>query len=177
MEPLCAGGDGRRDLVVFRGRQNEYRVPGRLLEYFKQCIECIFAQLMHLIDDEYLIGIGRWREKRAFFETANVIDAAGGCGIDLDDVHGIAAIDLDARRTGIARFSKLFECGVGKTLLAVGYLGDEPCGGCLAASASAIKKIGMAKSVRFCGVFYDADDGFLTQDILEPLGAIFSVKG
>ena len=53
-EMLAARGDGRRDLVKFRRREDEHRVRRGLLKGFEEGVESRSRNLMDLVDDDDL---------------------------------------------------------------------------------------------------------------------------
>ena len=102
-ELLAAGGDGRRDLMGFRGAEDKDGPFGRLFQRFQQRVEGLVGDLMRFVDDENLVAVPRRAKTDALAQLAHLIDTAVGGGVDFNNVHRATGRDLQATRTDAAR--------------------------------------------------------------------------
>ena len=135
--PLAAGNNGCRHLVHLSGRQNELDVFRRFLHDLQQCAPRTGGQHVHLVDDVYLITAALRQIDGALPQVTDILDAAVGSGIDLDDVAQCAKLCIPADVAGKTGITGLGAAG------AVDRLCQNSCAGGLAGSTGAGEKIGM----------------------------------
>ena len=100
-EVLAAGADGLGNVLGLGGGHHEDGVGGRLFEGLEQGVECGIGDLVGFVEDVDFVAIaraGRSGLRRGF---ADLVDAAVGGGVDLDDVDG------DCPRRGFRRRSRM----------------------------------------------------------------------
>jgi hypothetical protein len=95
-EVLAARADGLRDVLGLRGGHHEDDVVGRLFEGLEQSVEGGVGNLVRLVEDVDLVLVARGPVAGGVAELADLVDAAVGGGVDLDDVDGVAGLDLGA---------------------------------------------------------------------------------
>jgi hypothetical protein len=93
-------------------------VRRRLLERLEQRVERRLAEHVHLVDEVHLVAAARRRVLGVVDEVAHVVDAGMRGGVDLEQVHEAALVDLPARRALAARRGA-------DALFAVEALGDD----------------------------------------------------
>ena len=81
---------------------------------------------MRLVDDiDFVFGAGGAMSD-VFLQVADLIDAAVGCGIDLDDVERFLRVDRQAFAAFVARLAKFGELRIGAPLFAIEQFCDQP---------------------------------------------------
>ncbi len=93
---LRARPDGLRDVLGLRGRHHKDDVVGRLLECLEQGIEGGVGDLVRLVEDVDLVAVARGAVAGGVAQLADLVDAAIGGGVDLDDIDGGAGSDFGA---------------------------------------------------------------------------------
>ena len=101
-EVLAARRDRRRNLVRFRGAENEHRPRRRLFDGLQQRVEGFVRNLVRFVDDENLVAVARGLIADVLAQFAHFIDAAIGRRVDLDDVDRSARRDFEAARANAA---------------------------------------------------------------------------
>ena len=101
IESLAAREDRRGNLVRLGGREDEVHVDRRLLERLEERVERLRRQHVHFVDDVYLGAPLRRRVADLLAQVADLVDAAVGGAVDLDDVE--VAPRGDGRRTRSTR--------------------------------------------------------------------------
>ena len=87
VEALAAREDGLGDLVRLGGGEHEDDVGRRLLERLEQRVEGLAREHVDLVDDVDLEAAVDRREGDLVAQVADVVDAAVGGGVHLDDVE------------------------------------------------------------------------------------------
>ena len=173
VEALAAREDGGRHLVRLGGGQDEDGVHRRLLQGLEQRVEGLGGEHVHLVDDVDLHAAFHRGEVHLVAQVADVVDAAVGGGVHLDDVHGAAPADGLAVRAGAV--------GVGGGLALAGVAveghGQDLGGGGLARAARTGEEIGVAHPVLVDGVDERAGDVLLPDDVLEAGRPVLAVEG
>ena len=175
-EALGARGDRRRQFFVFGRREDDDGVLRRLLERFEERVQCGAGEHVRFVDNINFRTARRGRGSDAFFQVADLVDAAVRCRVDLDDVERILRVDLAAGGALVAGLAELRELGIGPALLAVQKFCEEPRRGCLSGPARAVENICLPDAPRFRGVFEDLDVGLLPKEILEFFRPIFAIE-
>ena len=103
-EVLAARADGLRNVLGLGGRHHEDDVVGRLFESLQQRVEGGVGDLVGFVENVDLVAVARRTIARGLAQFANLVDAAVGGGVDLDDVDGIARANLGA---GVANSARL----------------------------------------------------------------------
>src|SRR5256884_6386052 len=170
VEPLAAGGDRQRDFVRFGRRQHKDDVWRRLLERLQQGVEGLRRQHVRLIDDVDLDLQNGRQILHPFPQVTDFVDAAVGGGIDLDQVDGRAASDLDAVRADAARLRAL-------EVQTVDRLGQDPGGRRLPGASYAGEEIGMRHAALLHRVLQRLGNRILPDQLAKFLGAVLVVKG
>ena len=101
-EVLAARADGLGDVFGLRGGHHEDDVVGWLLEGFEEGVEGGVGDLVRLVEDVDLVLVARGAIAGGVAEVADLVDAAVGGGVDLDDVDGVAGADLGAGLADVA---------------------------------------------------------------------------
>ena len=103
---LTARQDGHGNPFRLRRRQDEDDMGRRFFQGLQKGIESFCRQHMDFIDDVNLLMAFSRHEFNRFPQGADVFDAAVGSGIDFDDIQGLAAHDVAADFTFIARVGR-----------------------------------------------------------------------
>ncbi len=167
---LAAGGNGDGDLVCLGGGQHEGHVPRRLLQRFQQGVEGGLGQHMNLVDDVDLVLEFSRGKLDVVPQAADVVDATVRGGVDFDDVHALAAVDVLTGGALVARLAVLRD-------LAVERLGDEARHGGLAGAAGTRQQVRMRKAPLGQSVSQRTDDMLLAHQVGKGLGAPLTVQG
>ena len=116
-EVLAARADGLGNVLGLGGGHHEDDVVGRLFERLQQRVEGGVGDLVRLVEDVDLVAVARGAVAGGVAQLANLVDAAVGGGVDLDDVDGVAGPDLGAGLAdlaglgGGAEFASRWRCG------------------------------------------------------------------
>jgi len=167
VEALAAGEDGGRDLVDFRGREDELHVRGRLLEGLEQRVERRRAQHVDLVDDVDLEAALDRGEADIVAQVAHLLDPVVRGAVDLQHVERAALGDL-AADLGL---------GVEVDLRPVGRverLGDDAGGRGLAGAARADQEVGLGDAPHRDRVGQRPGDVLLADHLGERLGPILA---
>ena len=161
------------NVLGLRGGHHEDDVVGRLLEGLEQRVEGGVGDLVRLVEDVDLVLVARGAVAGGVAELADLVDAAVGGGVDLDDVDGVAGADLGA---GLADVAGL---GGGAELAADGVAAVERHGqdagdGGLADAAVAGEDVAVGDAVLGERVHQGHGDVVLSDDVGEALGTVFA---
>ena len=102
-EVLAARADRLRNILRLRSRHHEDDVRRRLLERLEQSIEGGLGDLVRLVEDVDLVPVARRTVARSVAQFANLVDAAVGRSVDLDDINSGRAY----LRAGVANAARL----------------------------------------------------------------------
>jgi hypothetical protein len=83
-----------RDFLRVGGGKDELDVLGRLLQRLQHGVEGRGGQHVHFVDDVHLEAAARRRVGGVLQQLAHLVDLGVGRGVDLDEVHEAAGIDL-----------------------------------------------------------------------------------
>ena len=108
-----------RQLLWVGGGQQELHVPRRFLQGLEQRVERRLRQHVHLVDQVHLHPPARRRVLGVLDHLAHVVHAGIGGGVDLQQVHEAAGVDVAAGGALAARLGR-------SALLAVERLGEDP---------------------------------------------------
>ena len=128
-----------RELVRIRGGEQEFDVRRRLFERLQQRVEGMCAQHVHLVDQVHLVTAAGRRVLHVVEQLARIVDLGAGGGIDLDEIHAAASLDLataPALEAGLCAYAAL----------AVQTLGEDPRHRGLADAARARKQEGVVQA-------------------------------
>ncbi len=95
-EVLAARADGLGDVFGLGGGHHEDDVVGRLFESFEQGVEGGIGDLVGFVEDVDLVLVAGGAVAGGVAKLADLVDAAVGGGVDLDDVDGVAGADFEA---------------------------------------------------------------------------------
>ncbi len=96
VESLASGLDGGYDLIRLGCCEYKFDMAGRLFQYFQKRIERLSGEHMHFVYDVYLEPRTSRPKNSVLTQLTNVIDAAVGSAVDLDDIDIFAKIYRDA---------------------------------------------------------------------------------
>src|SRR3989338_6240438 len=117
----------------------------RFLQGLQERVETVWSDLMDLVDDVDLVFAGRGRKTDVFPQSTDLIDAAIGGAVDLQDVERAGILDLAA--------GDAFSAGRnGRTFRAVQRFREDARHGGLPHAAGTRKKIGMSGLLERDGV-------------------------
>ena len=169
VEALEPRQDRRREARrLGRGEHEDHEV-GRLLERLQERVPRIPRDLVGLVEDVDLAPEVARRIGEPIAQVADLVDAAVGRGIDLEDVEGRPLADGDARLAGVARIAVL-------EVRAVDRLGHDPGQRRLAGPARADEQERVGDPFGPDGVAEGLDDRLLADDLAEGLGTPASVQ-
>jgi hypothetical protein len=95
-EVLAARADGLGNVFRLGGGHHEDDVGRRLLKSLEQRVEGGLSDLVGLVEDVDLVSIPAGRVAGGVAEFSNLVYAAIGGGVNLDDVDGVALSDFNA---------------------------------------------------------------------------------
>ena len=159
---LATGKDGPGHLVQLGRGQDEDHVLGGLFQSLEQRVECLGGEHMNFIDDEDLVAIPRRPVPDAFPQLTNLVNAAVGGRIDLENIDGLARGHFPAGSAVVTGID-------GGALPAVQRLGQNPGRGGLAHSPCPGKQIGMGDAILGDGVLEGLRRGSLPHDFSKGL--------
>ena len=171
IELLAAGFDGKRHLMLFGGRQDEYGMRRRLFQRFQQRIEGGRREHMDFVDYVNLVSSFAGGEVDLLPQIANVVHAGVGGSVNFNQVqetslaNGCTAMALVARPFG--------QVGIG----AVDAFCQEAGRGGLAGATGAAEQISVTNPVGGRGLTQRAGNMLLSYHIIKPGRTPFAVKG
>ncbi len=166
---LEARQDGGREPGRLGGGEQEEDEVGRLLDRLQERVPGIARDLVGLVEDVDLAAEMPGRIRQPIAQVADLVDAAVGRRVDLEDVERRALAD---RHAGITRVAGIAVAEVG----AVDGLGQDPRERRLAGAARADEQDRVRDPVGADGVAQRLDDGFLPDDLAERLGAPAAIE-
>ena len=144
-------------------------MPGRLLEGFEQRVESLAGEHVDFVNDVDLAAGLRGRHAHFFLEVAHIVNAAVGCGVNLDHIEQLVFGDGRAHGACVAGRG-------GGAGFAVDALGHDARGAGFAGAARPAEQVGVRDSAAFDGVAQGGGHMFLPHDFIEVLGPVFAVK-
>ena len=87
IKPLAARNHGRKHLVHFRRRENEFRMGGRLFNRLEQCVPCAFREHVHFVNNIDFIFGGDRKMEHVLADLPCLVHLCVGRGVDFNDVH------------------------------------------------------------------------------------------
>ena len=154
----------------FGRRQYKDDMRRRLFQGLQQGVERLGRQHVRFIDDVHLDLQHRRQILHPLAQVSDLVDAAVGGGIDLDQVDRRAASDLDAVRADTARLRAL-------QVQTVDRLCQDPGGRRLPGAAHAGEEIGMRHPALPHRVLERLGNRILPDQLAKFLGAVLEVKG
>ena len=136
-----------QNLVLLRGREDEFCVGGRLFERLQKGIERRCREHMHLIDDIHAVFADLGRYSHLVNQLTDVIDGVVGRGVEFVDVVGAVFVERPARLALVARLHILGE------VEAVDGFGEDTATRRLAHATRPAKEVRLRELVVFDGVF------------------------
>ena len=164
LKALAARMNRRRDFLRIRRRQNKNSVRRRLLQRFQQRIERRCRQHMHLVDDIHLITALDRRKRNLLLQLLNLVNAAVGRSVNLQNIHRGSGGNPLAIMTMTARLCR-------RPLLTVQRLCQNTRCTCLACAARTAEQIGMRNPAAVQSILQRCLDCLLTDKgvkILRP---------
>ena len=143
---LASGKNGNGNLVGFRGGQNKNDVGRRLLQGFKQRVECSHGKHVHLVDNVHLILSFSGAVGNFLPDLADIFHTIIGCRINLDYIHrspGGNALTDRAFPTGTSIYR----------MFTVHCFCKNFCNGSLSGSSCTAEKISMSYAIGFNLIF------------------------
>lgn len=168
VEDLAAGEDGRQDLMLFGGGEDENGISGGFFQGFEEGIEGRGGEHVYLVNDIDLPGARLWRVAYLLYQVADVVHGVVGGGIQFDDVEGGPEVKTLATVAGVAGFV------VFGAVLAVDGFGQDTGAGGFADPTRAAEQKRLCQVVGGDGVFEGIGDVGLSHDRAEGRGAVFS---
>ena len=162
VEVLATGKDGPGHLVQLGRSQDEDHVRRRLFQGFQQRVESLGGQHMNFIDDKHLVAVPRRPVSDALPQFPNLVNAAVGGRVDLENIDGLARGYFPAGWTVITGID-------GGALPAVQRLGQDPGRGGLPHSPRSREQIGMGDAILGDGVLEGLRRGALPHDFSKGL--------
>ena len=161
------------NVLGLRGRHHEDDVVGRLLERLEQRVEGRVGDLVRFVEDVDFVAVARRAVAGGVAQLANLVDAAVGGGVDLDDVDGGAGANLGA---GVADAAGLGRGALGAAdrVAAVERHGQDAGDGGFADAAMAAEDVAVGDAALGQRVQQRARDVLLPDDIAEALGTVFA---
>ena len=95
-EVLAARADGLGNVLGLGGGHHEDDVLGRLFQRLQQGVEGGVGDLVGFVEDVDLVAVAGGAVAGGVAQLADLVDAAIGGGVDLDDVDGVAGANFDA---------------------------------------------------------------------------------
>ena len=167
---LASRKDGRDDLVLLGGGEDEFGVRWRLFEGLEEGVESVFAQHVNLVDDIHLVVADlRW-DAHLVNKAADVVNRVVGSGIEFVDVERGVVVE------GAARFAFVAGFKVFGWMQAVDGLGHDAGASGLAHASRTAKQEGLGQSVVADGVFQGRCDGLLTHHGVKSRWSILSCR-
>ena len=90
IKALAARENSHRQLMRRCGGEDKNHMSRRLLQGFEDSIESVIGQHMHFVDDIDLIAFLGRSVFDPLAQITDLIDAAVGSAVDLDDIHALA---------------------------------------------------------------------------------------
>ncbi len=147
---------------------------GRLFEGFEQGVEGGVGNLVGFVEDVDFVAVAGGCVAGGVAEFANLVDAAVGGGVDLDDVDGVALADFDA---AISQTPAGLAGGAlrgADFVAAVQGHGDDAGDGGFADAAVPREDVAVRDAVLGEGVHQGAGDVVLAGYVGEALRTVFS---
>ena len=162
IEPLTARQNRLRQLMHLGGGEDEYHVLRRLLKRFKQRVERLGGEHMHLVDDIHAIARAVGLELHLVDDVADIFDLAVARRVHLHHIEDAAVLNASAYlalAAGVAVFGVKAVCRLCQNLGAGG----------LARTARPGKEVGVVEPVFLYFIFQRGRDVLLTRNIVKGL--------
>ena len=160
--------DSRKNLMLFCGRKNEYRMCRRFLESLEKCVECRLRKHVDLIDDIHAVSSHLRRYAHLLHEGLDVFDTVIRRCIKLMDTIGAA---FSKRKAGLALSAWLHLPG---RIGAVYHLGEDSRRRGLADATRSAEKIGMSQLTAKYRILQGLGNVILTDKRPEGVRSVFS---
>ena len=170
---LAARADGLGKVLGLSRRHHEDDVVRRLFQRLQQGIESGVGDLVGLVEDVDLVLVACGAVAGGVAQLADLVDAAIGGGVDLDDVDGIAGLDLGAAFADLAWLGR-WPRGRADGIAAVQRHGQDARDGGLADAAVAGEDVTVGDAVLGERMHQSHSDVVLSDDVGEALGTIFA---
>ena len=165
---LAAGEDGREDLVLLGGGENEDGVCRRLFQRFQEGIERLCGEHVDLIDDVHAVLAHLRRDLHLVHQRLDIFHTVVRGRIQLVDAVGPTLLEGDARFARAAGFHLL----VG--MRAVDGFGENAGRGGLSHAARAAEQIGVRQFAPQDGILEGFGDGILADQFFERVRPVFA---
>jgi hypothetical protein len=137
IKPLAARQDCLGQAMRLGGGKNEFHRGWRLLKGFQQCVESVFSNLVHFIDNVNLERATRRLIANVFDDLPDLIDSAIGGAINFDYIDTISLDNFFALNAFVTR-------GWSRTPSAIQRFRENPSCGCFSDSANASEQVGVS---------------------------------
>ena len=164
---LAAAQNGRKNLMLLGGTEDEDNVGRRFLQGLEESIEGRWREHMHLVDDEDRVFARLRRDEDLLAKLADIVNRVIAGSIKLVNVHaellveGLTALTFAARLPTLLRIEAVD-----------GLCKDTGASGFTHASRTA-EKIGMSQLPRADGILQRGSQRALTNNGVKVKGTIF----
>ncbi len=168
IEHLATAQDGRQDLVLLGGGQDEDGIGGRLLQGLQEGVEGVLTQHVHLIDDVHLPGAHLRCDMHLLDKRPNMFNAIIAGGVQLEDAQTVAFSEGATGGAGAAGAEVRVE------VLAVDGAGQDAGAGGLAHPPWTREQEGLGEMVAADGVLQRFRHGLLAHHRVEGGGTVLA---
>jgi hypothetical protein len=166
---LTAGANGLRNVLWLGGSQHENHVSGRLLQDLEQGVEGRVGDLVSFVENEDLKAVAGWAIAGGLAQLTDLLDAAIGGRVDLNDIYRVSGPDLGAR---LAYPARLRHCMVRRAAIQ-SHSQDASYGG-LADTPMATEYIAVCGPPLLDSILKGLGDMFLPNDLGKRLRPVFA---
>ena len=170
IEALAAGKHGQGQFVRRGSGEDENDVGRRLLQGLQQGVEGLRSQHMHFVDDVDLVFFLGRGEAHPVPQVADIVDAAVGRAVDLDEIKALPGLETTAGRAfaaGVAAWQRAFT---------VDGPGQDAGGRSLARAAGTAEQIGVDEALAADRSRQHPGDMRLSHQLSEAAGPVTAVK-
>ena len=101
---LASAQDGRQNLVLLGGSQDEYGMMRRFFQCLQECIEGRLRKHVNLVDDVYLVLADLWRDAYLVNQGTDIVHRVVRCSIEFVYVVRALFVECHARFALVASF-------------------------------------------------------------------------
>ena len=165
---LASAQDGRQNLMLLGGGQNEDGMMRRLLQRFQESIEGRLRKHVNLVDDIYLIFPDLRRDAYLVYQGTDVLHRVVRSGIQFVDVVRALLVECQARFALVACLS------IGFRRKAIDGFGKNTGTSGLAHTARTAEQVGMSQLAGGDSIFQGSGQGALSYHRIEGRGTVFT---
>ena len=170
IEPLAAAENRRGNLLSLGGGEEKLHVLGWFLQRLQQCVEGRRREHVHLVDQVDFVRAAGRGISGVLAQRSDAVDAVVASAINLHHIETASLGDLDACVAGAAGIVR----GPILACLTIERLREDAGGGGFSHAAGTDEEIGLGETLPGDRVLERPGDVFLTHDLLEALGAVFT---